>query len=519
MGKEMTAQGPAVIAALSHARRAFAWLLAAALLAAHGPALAAPVVRVGPQVLVGTAEGKGVASFRGIAYARAPVGALRWQAPQPMPPRRGRIHATRFGPACPQSDGNTRWYRNVAKAMGAAPKLIAGPERVGEDCLYLNVWTAAPRPLAPSKRRPVMVWIHGGSNENGYGHEPNYHGTQLAQQGVVVVSLNYRLGLLGFFAHPALGKDASGQQGLLDQVAALRWVKANIAQFGGDPARITLFGESAGGTDIAALAAMPEAQGRFAQLILQSGYLAPAAVLSPAEAARFSLGLFAEDETASSLRAMPWQSLVALQEKKLAGHFYAPVARMPLHLPVPALIGSNADENLMYLPQGEAAQTTELAAELADFAPPQAARIRALTQSKAEDPARRLELVGAGKAFHCPSARLAAQAAAAGQRAYVYRFARVRPGGHGLGAYHGAEIPYVFDTADAWLPGDAADRRVSEAMQRYWVNFARSGNPNGAGLPLWPHWHSAQRAALELGDTVAPRPMPHADLCALLMPE
>ncbi len=509
-----------MVALLMRARRAAASLLAVAvLLATYETAIAAPVVRLGPQVLVGVAEGHGVASFRGIAYARAPVGALRWKAPQPLPTRRGRVDATRFGPACPQSDGNARWYRNVAKAMGGAAEAITGPERIDEDCLYLNIWTASPRALPLGKRRPVMVWIHGGSNENGYAHEPNYRGAQLARRGVVVVSLNYRLGLLGFFAHPALGKDASGRQGLLDQVAALRWVKAHIDRFGGDPARITLFGESAGGTDIAALASMPEAKDLFARLIIESGYLAPDGVMRADEAARFALGLTAEDETAVSLRAMPWRSIIALQQAKLAGHFYAPVADWPPRLAAPTLIGSNTDEYLMYLPKDEAGQASELRSELAGFAPEQAARISALLDRTAGSLASRLEMVSAAKAFQCPSARAADAAAAAGQRVFVYDFARIRPGPHGLGAYHGAEIPYVFDTADLWLPGLAADRMVTEAMQGYWVNFAQSGDPNGPGLPLWPQWRAASAIVLGFGDAIAAKPMRHASLCALLTPE
>lgn len=508
-----------MVAAFSDARAAAAWLLAvAALPALHGAAVAAPVVRLGRQVLVGVREAHGVASFRGIAYARPPVGALRWKAPQPLPMRRGRVDAARFGPACPQSEGNTRWYRGVAKAMGRAPDAIKGPERIDEDCLYLNIWTPDVRPMPPAQRRPVMVWIHGGSNENGYGHEPNYRGAQLARRGVVVVSLNYRLGLLGFFAHPALGKDASGRQGLLDQVAALRWIKAHIARFGGDPARITLMGESAGGTDIAALASMPEAQGLFARLIIESGYLAPDGVMRAAEAARSALGLTAEDETAASLRAMPWQSIVALQQAKLPGHFYAPVAAWPLRLAVPALIGSNADEYLMYLPKDEAAQASDLKAELASLAPEQAARIRALVERSPASLAHRLEMVSAGKAFHCPSARAANGAAAAGQRVFVYHFARVRPGSHGLGAYHGAEIPYVFDTADSWLPGDAIDQRLARTMQAYWVNFARTGDPNGPGLLVWPRWRKASAKVLALGDTTSAKPLPQAELCGLLIP-
>jgi para-nitrobenzyl esterase len=243
------------------------------------------------------------------------------------------------------------------------------------------------------------------------------------------------------------------------------------------------------------------------------------------EAARFALSLTARNETAARLRAMPWQSIVALQQAKLPGHFYAPVARSvagpadgwPPRLAVPTLIGSNADEYLMYLPKDEAGQAAELKTELTVFAPEQSARIRALLDRMPGNLAGRLEAVSAAKAFHCPSARTADAAAAAGQRVFVYHFERVRPGSHGLGAYHGAEISYVFNTADSWLLSDASDHTLAQAMQAYWVNFARSGDPNGPGLPVWPRWRQASATVLALGDTVAAKPMPQAELCRLLI--
>ena len=481
----------------------------------------APIVRVGEQSQVGVKEENGVASFRGIAYARSPVGILRWKAPLPPLPRRSKADATRFGPACPQSEGNTRWYRNVARAMGADPAVVPGIERMSEDCLYLNVWTPD---VKPQKPLAVMVWIHGGSNENGYSHEPNYLSSRLAKQGLVVVSINYRLGLLGFFAHPALGSDASGRQGLLDQVAALKWIRRNIAHYGGDPSRVTLFGESAGGTDIATLATLPQTKGLFARAIIQSGYLqspvgnARGAVTSLADAEMMAGGLFAERATATSLRSMPWQEIVALQGQKLSGHFYAPVADWPRSLSIPILIGSNADEYLMYLPKDEAGQQAELDADLSGLSDERVARIRSMLALMPGTLANRADAVGAGKAFHCPSARLADATAAQGMPVFAYHFERVRGGSHGLGAYHGTEIPYAFDTHDTWLPTDAEDRKLTRITQDYWLNFARTGNPNGQGLPQWPQWRGAAPQLLGLGDSIAAKPMPRAALCELLSP-
>jgi para-nitrobenzyl esterase len=487
--------------------------LFAALLPCAARAEGDPAVRIAGQTVIGMREADGIASFRGIAYARPPVGALRWKPPQPQAARTGRVDATAFAPACPQGEGNTRWYRRLARAMGVDPVVVPAIAGISEDCLYLNVWT--PQPTA-GQRLPVMVWIHGGSNENGYAYEPNYLGGPLAGQGVVVVSIAYRLGLLGFFAHPALGADASGRQGLLDQIAALRWVKAHIAAFGGDPARVTVFGESAGGTDIAVLAGMPEARGLFARAIIESGYLAPDGVTALPAAKRFAAGFFDPAISAQRLRALPWQDIIALQEQKLGGHFHTPVAPAPRRAGVPLLIGSNMSEYRMYLPADEAGLRSALADELRGLPRRQAQRVQQWAARQGDDLANRVDAVSSGKAFHCPAGRMADATAASGQPVHVYSFARVRPGGHGLGAYHGAEIPYVFGTADAWLPAEPVDLALSRQVQQYWLNFARTGNPDGPGLPGWPRWTAARPSVLELGDRTAAGPPSTRSLCKLL---
>lgn len=499
-------------------------LLLSAVVAASSPmpsmAQSGPVVRIGQSDFVGIPEEGGVSSFRGIAYAQPPVGSLRWKPPlHLLALPRGPVDATRFAPACAQGDGNTQWYRNVALAMGAGPAVVSGPAQISEDCLYLNIWTPHPSTLPARKRLPVMVWIHGGSNANGYAHEPNYMGTMLARQGVVVVSINYRLGLFGFFAHPALGQDASGQQGLLDQLAALRWIKAQIAHFGGDPAHITIFGESAGGTDIALLAAMPQANNLIARAIIQSGYLPAPAVTTRRAAQAFASDLFGATASAQSLRAMPWQDIISMEGSKLRGHFYAPVARQPLRSRVPLLIGSNADENLMYQPKDQAGQENDLVAALRGVSHTRRATISALLDEVAKDLPARLNAVSASQSFHCPAARFASATAAKGTRTFVYRFERVRPGDHGLGAYHGAEIPYVFAQDDVWLRSAAEDHALSQMMQRYWLNFARTGNPNGPQLPRWPNWRGPAPRLLGLGDAPVVMQPPLASLCTLLPPE
>lgn len=493
-------------------------LLLAALLPGAARAEGAPSVRIGEQTLLGIGEADGVASFRGIAYAQPPVGPLRWKAPQPLADRAATVDATEFAPACPQGDGNTRWYRRVAAAMGADPAVVPPIARLSEDCLYLNIWTPQPRVGAGL---PVMVWIHGGSNENGYSYEPNYRGRPLARQGVVVVTIAYRLGLLGFFAHPALGsqKDwaaAGGRQGLLDQIAALRWIRAHIAAFGGDPANVTVFGESAGGTDIALLAAMPQVRRLFARAIIESGYLAPDGVVSLSAARKFAAGLFGPAITAEQLRALPWQEIVALQDRKLRGHFYTPLAPVPRRSRVPLLIGSNADEYRMYLPADEVGLHAALAEELRGLPRHRRRAVWRWTAQQSGDLAGKVDAVSSGKAFHCPAARMAVATAAGGQAVHLYRFTRVRPGAHGLGAYHGAEIPYVFGTGDDWLPATTRDAAVTRQIQQYWLNFARTGRPDGAGLPRWPRSTSRSLAMLPIGSAAASGTPERPALCRLL---
>lgn len=464
----------------------------------------------GGEVLRGQRLENRVWAFYGIPYAAAPIGELRWRAPQPHAPRSGTQDATRFGPACPQDQGNPNWYRKVAVAMGAAPNVVPPLTAISEDCLFLNVWTPSADRSAGAGL-PVMVWIHGGSNVNGFAYEPNYLGHRLAARGVVVVSLNYRLGLLGFFAHPALGDDGSGRQGILDQAAALRWVRTNIAAFGGDPQRVTVFGESAGGTNIAALLGAPEARGLFQRAIVQSGYLAKDAFVTLAQAREASAKVFDTSVNAKGLRALTWEDLLQVQSSKLKSHFYAPVSATKPDHRVAIMIGSNRDEERMYLPADIAAAYREA---LEAVAPTRRAAVAALLARLTSDPKTRLDYLNAAKGFFCPTRVIADEAKAAGQAAFVYLFTRVRPGTHDLGAYHGAEIPYAFGTSDAWLPHAAKDDELTDVMMRYWVNFAVRGDPNGVGLARWPAWDG--HSLMELGDRQG---VVHEDafaLCALI---
>jgi len=223
-----------------------------------------------PQVWRGVEHASGLAAFKGIPFAAAPIGERRWQAPAAYQPVAGVADANTFAPACMQGPHTVNWYQDLIRSLGQDPSLFTHPSQgYSEDCLYLNVWT--PQMQATAKL-PVMVWIHGGSNKGGWSSEPDYHGAALAQQGVVVVSVPYRMGIFGFFSHPQLLQQeaAVANYGLMDLLAALRWIKQHIAEFGGDPDNVTLFGESAGAANIGYLMSSPHAQGLFHKAIHQS---------------------------------------------------------------------------------------------------------------------------------------------------------------------------------------------------------------------------------------------------------
>jgi para-nitrobenzyl esterase len=455
--------------------------------------------------------------FKGIPYAAPPVGELRWRPPQPVAPWKNVRVCDAFGPSCPQPGAGGVFYLEV------------GP--TAEDCLYLNVWSPA---RSASERLPVMVWIHGGSFETGSGSMAVYGGAALAAKGVVVVTLNYRLGPLGFLAHPALTAESpehsSGNYGLLDQIAALQWVKRNIAAFGGDPERVTVFGESAGAISILDLLVSPLAEGLFERAIAQSGILLDVGfgvstngTLAEAERSgeEFAkrLGIDPAGDVAAQLRAKsPGELLSASSNENLMerGLTWKPVADgyvlpdLPTRLwlqdkqtKVPLLIGSNADEGNAFL-TGLTMSAEEFRRQMEGVFGPFVDQAYALYPVKTSSdivPAFSRMLTEVGFAS---TARFAAQVMSRSAPAYLYQFTRV-PLGNPLGAFHGVEIPYVFGNAGLFTtlgPIEQVDYDLSEAMMGYWTRFAASGDPNGAGAVEWPRYDSAGDQHLELGDVI-----------------
>jgi len=498
------------------------------------------VVRAGGEQLRGVVldESSGLTVFRGVPFAAPPTGERRWKPPAPHVPRAGIQVADTFAPACPQQQGNHDWYRNVAELFGNPPETIGPLENIDEDCLYLNVWS---NNLGGEEKLPVMVWIHGGSNRNGYSSEPNYLGTNLAARGVVVVSVAYRVGAMGFLGHPGLAAESpqgiTGNYAILDHVAALKWVQQNIAAFGGDPQSVTVFGESSGAANTATLAASPLAKGLFQRGISQSGgyQLGVTATQGDIEAAGVAvasnLGIDASTDAKDAvarLRELDWETIVdaargpgvaryttAVKDgyvlPDLAGRRY----KNGEHNGIDWLIGANANEGYMYLP--EPFETAHLMATIENMGEPWSDDTLALLADDiAADYRLAADRLSGARQFLCSSRYLADAAAASGAATWFYYFTRVRPGGDKILAYHGAEIPYALDTADDWLPADDVDHRLTDVMAQYWVNFATTGSPNGPDLPEWPRYTASGGEYMELGDVVQAGNKLEAELCGIM---
>lgn len=488
-------------------------LLVAALAATPRTAQAAETpVRTESGDVAGLVSAKGgVRIFKGIPYAAPPVGDLRWRPPTAPARWDGVRKADRFGSDCPQ-------YEIHSNPVFTKGNVVLG----NEDCLYLNVWTAA----KTGERRPVMVWIHGGGFNWGAGSLPQYDGEGLARKGVVLVTINYRLNLFGFLAHPALSlespRNVSGNYGVLDQLAALQWVRANIAAFGGDPDKVTIFGESSGGASVGRLMASPLGRGLFARAIAESDHTAwlPSKRLAQAETegADFAAALGARDMAA--LRAMPaeklmeaYSPLVTIDALMKVGPF-GPIVDgyvMPAHIHdifsqgrqahVPLLLGLNSeDSGYGTIPAIDrdaflATAREKRGALAADFL----ALYPAGSDAEADLSNRsswRDEMAAGVRRW----ARLQAETARA--PVYLYWFDRAPPGPQSakIGAYHSAEIPYVFNALDRIdRPWTDDDRKLAGLMSSYWANFAISGDPNGPGLPRWAAYDSKTDLSMELG--------------------
>jgi para-nitrobenzyl esterase len=448
--------------------------------------------------------------FQGIPYAAPPIFDLRWRPPQPPVKWEGVYKADRTCAICMQQGrGWGEFYQE---------EFYQHPEPMSEDCLYLNVWTGG----RSGDKRPVLMWVHGGGFAEGSGSLPSFHGETLAAKGLVVVTINYRLNVFGFLAHPELTAESvsgsSGNYGLLDQIAALQWVQKNIAAFGGDPKQVTIAGQSAGSASVHYLCVSPLAKGLFRRAIAQSGSSINRVVNTTGLKEAEQSGIrFAESVKAASLRELRGKPAAVLLQGEfrmrpvvdgwLLPEDIYPIMSRGKQNDVPMLTGLNSEEQIGFQPQAVRAQefveeTRKRFAEAADAflklypaGSDEAAKI-------ARDTSTRDQAIVSMRAWAKMRSRTAKTPL------YVYYFSQKSPGrdSERIGAFHSAELEYVFGTLNATeRPWGESDRKLSDTMSSYWTNFVTQGDPNGPGLPKWPLYSDNVDQYFELGNNLGPR--------------
>jgi para-nitrobenzyl esterase len=522
----------------------------ASLAQTHPPIDTPPLVTIDCGTLEGAHFGAAPdeVMFLGIPFAAPPTGALRWKPPQPVAKWQSIRKANAYGAACPQKE-----YPDLIEAYKKRVVQTLEPYwtfRTDEDCLYLNVWTTnLPANHPPAKKVPVMFWIHGGGNVEGAAQN-NPMGPLLARKGVVLVSINYRLGALGFLAHPALTAEsphhASGNYAILDQVAALEWVRRNIARFGGDPTNVTIFGESAGGANVCYLMSSPLARGLFQRGILESNVCNDHTQPELKTPTHYHGGVRTSEDigmrlmqdlnipdgpdSLAKLRSKTPKEIMDASDRDPAAHIKATIDGWVLteqtaitfaqgrQTKVPVIVGSNSDEGtnmveeIMNGPPTLANYKAFLKNEFLDYSDEVFRMYPAATDAEAR--AASIAFV-TDYNFGSTAHDFARDVARAGQKTWFYYFtytAKAQPHYIGLGAFHGIEMRFLDGFfPSSWGEPDAEDRKMLELMTGYWTQFAKTGDPNGPGLPPWPVYDPKADLVLEIGHEVRLRPTPHTE--------
>ena len=459
-----------------------------------------------------------VEMFLGIPFAVPPINDLRWEKPVAWTPENKKeITAEKFRPGCIQNQRIVNWYKRLILDFGGDPETFDIPE-FSEDCLYLNLW----RPKGLKDNLPVIVYIHGGSNKAGWSYEPNYHGHNIAYKGFILISIPYRLGVFGFFSHPDI---ESPNLALYDQILALEWIQKYVSLFGGDPSNVTLVGESAGAGGISHLIASPLSKNLFHKAVHQSGgssFTYPTSSSDVIKLANSFANSF-EDPSLKNLKKISAEEILEVSEEVYAGHYFNYVddgISMIGNLSdtfksqnvenVDLLIGSNNDEWSLYF-DGNVNIGLWLDEETT---PEKKIKLLQLLEN-IKDPVRKMDLLITAKNFVCPSLFMAEELKKKGGKTWVYQFNRVRDNelAKKYGAFHGAELPYVFNTHDEWLPTNETDIKLTGEIQSYWLSFAKTGNPNNNDAALWPEYDSSDDSTLVLDDEIYQRSHESSEIC------
>jgi para-nitrobenzyl esterase len=495
---------------------AFVIILGYSTSAQRGPLNAAPISTASGLVNGYYHEKTGITIFRGIPYAAPPTGELRWKPPQPSIAWNGVRECSTFS-ASPMQN-------KPLSFLMIGPEFVVPREPLSEDCLYLNIWTGA---KSSGERRPVLLWIYGGGFITGGAAAPGYSGEALAEQGIVFVSFNYRLGVFGFLAHPALTAESdhhsSGNYALLDMIAALQWVKKNIASFGGDPDRITIAGQSAGSASVNCLLASPIAKGMFQGAIGESGSLVlenPILHMRSLSDAESEGEKISQKLNASDLQAL--RRIPADELQKKAGGFFAPIVdgwimtasvaetyQLGGQTHVPLMTGWNGDEGLLF----GIASKENFARQASDFGADSNLFKKYFPSVTDQESVRSQIALAVDKTIGLSQYTWALeQNKGVSVKTFLYQFTR-KPPAEGdqkkFGAYHTAEIGYALHNLDSigrkWEP---VDRQLERQMSAYWVQFVKTGDPNQAGLPLWGVFSDEHPMAIRFGDSTIAGPLP-----------
>jgi para-nitrobenzyl esterase len=469
------------------------------------PKFSMSVVRTEGGLVSGTSKDS-VYIFKGVPFAAPPINDLRWKEPQPLESWEDTLACTTFAPSPMQNDPKP--------FMMWSEEFIAPPQPLSEDCLYLNIWTAA---KSPDAKLPVLVWIYGGGFTSGSGACAVYDGEGLAREGIVYVTINYRVGIFGFMAHGDLTSESphksSGNYGLMDQIAALRWIQNNIAAFGGDPGRVTIAGQSAGSMSVQALVASPLTKGLFHGAIAQSGaiYGRPAITLDAAEKVGLSLSEKLGSSSVAALRQLPADSLLSLANTQPFGSFFPitdgyvipedvnAIFAKKRHQDVPVIAGWVTGDGALAIRQPKSAADFKKdaskkygskAAEFMTLFPADDDEVAKASQSKLG----LLQFAGSGDSQW---------AVANTNKTFLYEFSYVptdKPGFPNYGAFHTSDVPFALHTLSRWeRPWKESDYKVEKYMSGYWINFVKNGDPNGNGLPEWKNYDAGYGAVMEFG--------------------